>query len=190
VTIPALLALGVLAGSLAVNRPGRGTPHRKAAVRAGALAVTTLCLAAFAASVIVPRIAAADADRALLLAASGTPRSLDAALAQARRSSQLDPLSDAGLRAAATIQIHRDDFSRARADLTSALARQPSDGAAWQELSYADLALHRDAERILAVHRALAADPEGPSALGTAASAALSLAAPAGSATATPGSVR
>lgn len=161
-TIPALLALGVLV-------------------------VTAVCLAAFAASVIVPRLAAADAARALLLASSSRPGSLDSALVQARRSSRLDPLSDAGLLAAATIQIHRGDFTAARQDLISALGREPSDGQAWQELSYMDLALHRDAEWMVATQRALAADPESP-----AASAALSLAAPAGSATATatPGSVR
>ena len=193
VTIPALLALGVLAGSLAVERmAGRLAPRRNAVARAGVLAVTAVCLAAFAASVIVPRLAAADAGRALLLASSSRPGSLDSALVQARRSSRLDPLSDAGLLAAATIEIHRGDFTAARQDLISALGREPSDGQAWQELSYTDLALHRDAEWIVAAQRALAADPESPAAIAAAASAALSLAAPAGSATATatPGSVR
>lgn len=130
--------------------------------------------------------------RALLLASSSRPGSLDSALVQARRSSPLDPLSDAGLLAAATIQIHRGDFTAARQDLISALGREPSDGQAWQELSYTDLALHRDAQWMVATQRALAADPESPAAIAAAASAALSLAAPAGSAaaTATPGSVR
>jgi len=111
---------------------------------------------------------------------------------QARRSSRLDPLSDAGLLAAATIEIHRGDFTAARSGPDSALGREPSDAQAWQELSYTDLALHRDAERIVAAQRGAGRRPGEPAAIAAAASAELSLAAPAGSATATatPGSVR
>ena len=184
VTIPALLALGVLGGTLVA--PVRPSARRlPAARRAGSLALSAICLAAFAASVAMPRIAAADAGHALLLAASGRPGSLASGLHQARLSSRIDPLSDAGLLAAATIQLHRGDPATARADLISAVRREPSDEQAWQELSYTDFTLRNYVESVVAAQHALTLDPEGQSALSDAQRAALSLAAPAGSATAT-----
>ena len=183
-TIPALLALGVLGGSLAAAvRPPTVRPP--AVRRAGSLALCALCLAAFSASVAMPRIAAADAGHALLLAASGKPRSLASALDPARASSRLDPLSDAGLLAAATIQLHRGDPAIARADLISALRREPSDEQAWQELSYTDFTLRDDAESVVAAQHALALDPQGQTAILAAQRAALTLAAAARPATAT-----
>ena len=119
VTMPALIALGALGASApararAAPWPGERARARVARSRAAAGAVAVICLAAFAASVIVPRVAAADAARALVEASTGTPAALERALADARRATHLDPLSDAGLRAAATIAVHRGDLTAAR----------------------------------------------------------------------------
>jgi hypothetical protein len=170
VTIPALLALGVLgAGAASGRRPARADVRPSGRSwdigrRVLATGVTAICLAAFAASVALPRIAAADAARALVDASSDGPASLTAALEQARRATRLDPLSDAGLRAAATIAIHRGQLAVARTDLLAAVRREPSDGQAWQELSFTDF-LRRDyAESAAAARHALAVDPHGPKA--------------------------
>jgi hypothetical protein len=172
VTLPALIALGVLGASALPDalgpddrgRPVReGTPVRRrlTRTRAAAVAASAVCLAAFAASVTVPRIAAADAAQALVEASTGTPAVLDRALADARRATRLDPLSDAGLRATATIALRRRDLSAARAALLEAVARQPSDEQAWQELALTDLARGDRAEELAAARRAAASDPRG-----------------------------
>ena len=105
VTMPALIALGALGASApararAAPWPGERARARVARSRAAAGAVAVICLAAFAGSVVVPRVAAADAARALVEASTGTPAALERALADARRATHLDPLSDAGLGAA------------------------------------------------------------------------------------------
>jgi hypothetical protein len=178
VTLPALIALGVLGGAgggasargrahaweSAPGRLGRSAglePGRRGLVALGAAA---LSLAAFAASVALPRIAAADARRALAQASTGTPAALRAGLADARQATHLDPLTDAGLRAAATIAIHRGDLTTARTDLLAAIGREPSDEQAWQDLAVTDLARGDHAESLAAARRAAAVDPRGPSA--------------------------
>ena len=173
VTLPALVALGVVTAAAATSgrgaddaakRPG-GRPGRRMRARlraAAGVALTALCLAAFAASVAVPRVAAADAARALVEASTGTPAALDRALADARRATHLDPLSDAGLRAAATIALHRGELTAARSALLEAVRRQPSDVQAWQELALTDLARRDGTEAAAAARRLAAADPRGP----------------------------
>jgi hypothetical protein len=158
VTLPALIALGVL-GSAGARGRSAGLPPGRALVALGAAG---LSLAAFAASVAVPRIAAADARRALAQASTGTPAALREGLADARRATHLDPLADAGLRAAATIAIHRGDLTTARSDLLAAVGREPSDEQAWQALALTDLARGDRAEATAAARRAAAVDPRGP----------------------------
>jgi hypothetical protein len=177
VTFPALIALGVLGSASAPGRR-RGV----AAVSRGrrdlvAVGAAVLCLATFAASVAVPRIAAADASRALAQAATGTPAALREALSSARQATHLDPLADAGLRAAAIVAIHRGDLATARSDLLAAVRREPSDEQAWQELALTDVARGDRAEASVAARRAAAADPRGPSARARAPAPALSPAA-------------
>jgi hypothetical protein len=164
VTLPALIALGVLGGARAPGRPRRAAAAFNAHHALAALAAAVVCLAAFAASVTLPRVAAADAGRALAQAATGTPAALRAALADARQAAHLDPLSDAGLRAAATIAIHRGDLNTARSDLLAAVRREPSDEQAWQDLALTDLARGDRAEATAAARRAAAVDPRGPAA--------------------------
>ena len=91
------------------------------------------------------------------------PPPLAAALADARRATHLDPLSDAGLRAAATIAVHRGDLTAARTALLAAVRRQPSDEQAWQELTLTDLARGDRAEAAMAARRVAAINPRGVS---------------------------
>ncbi len=204
VTLPALLFLGTLGGSLGASVPrrgqgrgrgsGRGAPSAAApttprplarAVGVGAIAA---CLAAFAASVIVPRLAAAKASQALVAAsrASGGDLrpALATALATALESSRLDPLSDAGLKAASTIAVHLGRVGEARRLTLEAVSRQPTDGDAWQQLAFQDFALGAAREALAAAQRARALDPEGEATTTLASAAMLAQSPPAGSATA------
>ena len=196
VTLPALLFLGVLGGSLrrAVRRRGRGwgplpaaaptTPRPLAcALGVGAIAA---CLAAFTASVIVPRLAAAKASQALVAASRASSADLRPALATALESSRLDPLSDAGLKAASTIAVHLGRVSQARRLTLEAVSRQPTDAQAWQQLAFQDFALGADREALAAAQRARALDPEDAATTALASGAMLALSPPAGSATAVP----
>ncbi len=102
--------------------------------RLAGVVLTTIGLAAFTASVVVPRVAAADAARALVEASTGTPAALDRALADARRATHLDPLADAGLRVWATVAVHRGDLTAARTALLAAVQRPATSrpGGSWR----------------------------------------------------------
>jgi O-Antigen ligase len=209
VSLPALVLLGTLVGGLgrrigvadAFERarrpadsadcaPADTTPAvRTPAVRALGVAAGTLCLAAFAFSAVVPRLAAREAAHALVAASSSSATQLRLALADALAASRLDPVSDAGLRAASTIAVHMGRPGQARRLLLQALRREPTDGQAWQQLAYEDFAIGVDQEGVAAAQRAQALDPRGTSARALAQGALLEVAPPAGSATAvrTPG---
>jgi hypothetical protein len=193
VTLPALVLLGTLAGGLgrttaAPDRRVRdqGAGERRPAVLGLGLAAGTLCLAAFALSATVPRLAAGKAAQALVAASSSRTGDLDSALADALSASRLDPLSDAGLRAASTIAVHLGRRAEARRLLLAALRRQPTDGQAWQQLAYEDFAVGADGEAVAAAQRAQALDPRSTSAQQLAQGALLTVAPPVRSATAAP----
>jgi O-Antigen ligase len=191
-TIAALVCLGTLGGSLAGHRTwargevAGGEGGGGLAARVLGLGLAALWLSAFAVSVVLPRLASTDAQRALISASSATPSALRSARTLALRASRLDPLSDAGLRAASTISVHQGDLMRARTDLLEAVRRTPTDGSAWQELAFEDFALRDNADGLAASQRALALDPRGAVAITFAERAMLNRAPPAGSATATP----
>ena len=90
---------------------------------------------------------------------------LRSAQASARLASDLDPLSDAGLRVEATIAVHRGNLVVARAYLSEAVRRQPTDVQAWNQLAVL-YALMRDARGAgMAAQRLIALDPRGPEVL-------------------------
>jgi len=101
---------------------------------------------------------------ALCLYAAFAHGAVEPALAGALLASRLDPLSDAGLLAAATIEIHIGNPEQSRRDLFGALGRQPTDGEASQRLATEDLALGDIPDALVAARRARALDPYGPSA--------------------------
>jgi tetratricopeptide (TPR) repeat protein len=148
------------------------------------VAAIVACLASFAASVIVPRLAAAKASQSLVAASRASGGALRPALATALESSRLDPLSDAGLKAASTIAVHLGRMSQARRLTLEAIGREPTDVQAWQQLAFQDFALGADREALAAAHRAHALDPEGAATAALAAAATLGLSPPSASATA------
>jgi hypothetical protein len=165
VTLPALVFLGLLAGasgsaptrkerSLAATRLlGPGTTTRVLA-----LAGTGLALSVFAISGVLPSLAAGHANAAVVQAAS-RPADLVSAQASAELASRLDPLSDAGLLAEATIARRRGQLLVVRADLLAAVRRDPSDGRAWEQLAFDELSLRNVAGTLNASARAVALDP-------------------------------
>ncbi|WP_249011792.1 O-antigen ligase family protein [Conexibacter sp. DBS9H8] len=171
VTLPVIVMLGVLAGSLAgpgtdrptvlvVPPPVTPSPTPSAALRLLGLAAITLGMSLYGISAVLPGAAAADANAALVRAAAGTPAALRQARAQAARATALDPLSGAGPLAAANIAVATGELGIARDDLLEAIQRQPTDEPAWVGLAHVDLQLNRDREALVAITRALALDPE------------------------------
>ena len=161
VTLPAFLFLGVLSGSRA-PAPAEGLlPRQGLGARGLALASLTLWLCAFALSAALPSLAASKASSALVRASSSSPSALRSAQASAVLASDLDPLSDAGLRAEATIAVHRGQLPRARNDLIRAVGREPTDVQAWSELGQVDALMGDLRGESRAAQRVAALDPRG-----------------------------
>jgi O-Antigen ligase/Tetratricopeptide repeat len=161
VTFPALLMLGVL---VAARHPPPSTSVPRlggwgAGPRALAMALLTLGLCSFALSAALPSLAATKAADAVVEAASSSPTAVRDAQATAALASRLDPLSDAGLRVEATLAIRRGNPDQARRYLLEAIARDPTDGQAWRELAFEELALGNTRDGLLALGRVLALDP-------------------------------
>ncbi len=179
VTLPALIALGVLAGSGQGHRsvlvgwptgqPGSGIatsigslprPDPGPLARLLALAAVTFALCVYAASAVLPSIAAGRAASASVNAARSTPASLRTAEHEAELAAQIDPLSDAGPLASATVaaQLHHPEIEREF--LLQAIAREPDDWQAWESLAAVDVTLNRDHEAVEADQRVLRLNPE------------------------------
>ena len=143
VTLPALVLLGVLAGSLRARVDPRALAPAGPGplLRLLTLAASVLALCVFALSAIVPSIASSRASAALVAASGSTPASLRDAEQDALSAASLDPLSPAGPAALATVAEHRGDPALAREYLLEAVRRQPSDGQAWGSIAVLDLEL-------------------------------------------------
>jgi Flp pilus assembly protein TadD len=63
--------------------------------------------------------------------------------------------------AEATIAVHQGELTEARALLNQAVRREPTDGQAWNQLRFDDLAAHDLAGANHAVSRIIALDPFG-----------------------------
>ncbi len=163
VTLPVLLFLGVLVGSEGRSR-SEPTNSARPWLRLTMLGSLTLSLCVFALSAALPSLAASDASSAILAAAGNSPGALQSARQQAALASDLDPLSDAGPRAQATIAQRQGQLGQARAFLLEAVRREPSDSAAWGSLAYTDLVLGNTAAGTRAAARSLALDPRGQAA--------------------------
>jgi hypothetical protein len=163
VTLPALVFAGVLAGARGrrVAVASAPQPRSGAGVRALALAALTLVLCVFVASGALPSIAASEARSALVTAAGSSPSALASAEASAELASRLDPLSDAGLLAQATIAEHRRRFDQVRVYLTRATTRNPSDLAAWRYLAGFSQQIGDTAGLRAAASRLIRLDPLG-----------------------------
>jgi hypothetical protein len=162
VTFPVLVFLGVLAGS----GSGRPTPvgrGRSAGTRGVALALCTFVLCVYALSAVLPSIAATKASASLTRAGATSSRTvLERAEATALLASRLDPLSDEGLKAAASISVFLRQPDQARAYLLQAVRRDPSDELAWEQLAALELGLRDARATRQATQRVLQLDPRGP----------------------------
>jgi predicted Zn-dependent protease len=142
-----------------------------------------MCL--YAASSILPSVAADRAAAALVGAGTTSPPRVRHALATAELASSLDPLADDGLKAAAQIAIAAGELSDARRDLLDAVHRDPSDAGAWQQLANLEAQTGDRHGLQVAATQALALDPRGDSSLKIAQGAIAAQTPPSASATAT-----
>jgi hypothetical protein len=177
VTLPALVFLGVLAGARGVAAPATRLHGPGLGLRALALAASTLLLCMFALSAVMPDLAGSKASAALVAAASPSQARLQSALSTAQLATRLDPVSDEGLKAAATIATHLGRFASARSYLFDAIRRDPNDPGAWEQLADLELQLGNRRGLIRAANRSLALDPHSKLAFGLALNA-LALSAP------------
>jgi hypothetical protein len=162
VTLPALVLIGVLAGSSGGGRLARTREFGPGpTLRALSLAGLTVWLCLFASSAALPSIAASKARSALVTAAGSSDSALTSAQATAELAARLDPLSDSGPRAEATIALRRGQLRQARTDLINAVARDPSDVQAWETLASTDFIIGDLRSGENAADRVLALDPLG-----------------------------
>jgi O-antigen ligase len=162
VTFPVLVFLGVLAGS-AAGRWLRRVPERPAVTRGIALAIYTFAICVYAISALLPSIAATNASAALTQAGGSSSRAaLRSAEGTALFASRLDPLSDEGLKAAASISVYLRQPVQARAYLLQAVRRNPTDELAWEQLAALELGLRDARATRQAAVRVLQLDPRGP----------------------------
>jgi O-antigen ligase len=180
VTLPALLALGVVAAAPAA--PG----VRLSRARPLALVAVALAGWVYLVSVALPAVADSRASSALREARAGaSPGALADAAARANLASRLDPLSNRGLFAGAAIAERRDRRLEERRLLLDAVHRRPSDAQAWVRLAGVGIELGDLRGAVAATRAALRLDPRGPQTLALAADAQILLAPPRDSPTAT-----
>jgi hypothetical protein len=154
VTLAALVFLGVLCGS-----SERAVSLRGGAVLRGfGLAALTLGVCVVVISDVLPSLAASKASAAIVEAA-GSASSVQDAQATAVLASRLDPLSDAGLLAEATIAARRGELRQVRSLLIAATRRDPTDSQAWWQLAFAEFNLGNTRAVAVAAKRAVSLDP-------------------------------
>jgi O-antigen ligase len=164
VTLPALIVLGVLAGAAGRLRPLEPSADPSVTRSAGpgarlfALGAIAAALCLFGVSAALPSLAASRAQAAVVGAAAG-PQALAAAQRDAIAAAALDPLSDAGYEASASIALQRGELRIARDYFVRAIDREPWDAAAWSSIAFFDAELHRYREAVGAAHTMLSLDP-------------------------------
>jgi hypothetical protein len=172
VTLPALVFIGVLAGAdrrrsapaalwSRADGAGPSAPPGPGA-RAATLLAVAGALVAVALSGVVPSVAAGRASAALVAASGASSSALERARSDAADATRLDPLSDAGLAASATISIESGHLGQARTYLRQAVKRDPYDVRAWHLLALVELGLGSTAGTFNAIQRVVALDPMGP----------------------------
>ncbi|MDQ6775983.1 MAG: O-antigen ligase family protein [Actinomycetota bacterium] len=161
VTFPVMVFLGVLAGSGIAPSAWRGW-RQPLGLRGATLALCTFILCVYALSALLPSLAATKASAALTRAGATSSRvQRENAQATAELAARLNPLSDEGLRAAASISLSVGLPAETRSYLLQAVGRDPSDELAWEQLADLELQLRDVRAMRQAVVRILALDPRG-----------------------------
>jgi O-Antigen ligase len=211
VTLPALVLLGVLVGSLSRQSEARASVRASAPVlgavtvaalpgsrrpgpilRLGALALLVAAICVFAASAVLPSVAASRAAAAGVAASTPTPASLERAEHDAQVAAKLDPLSPSGPIVLSNVADQLNRPRIARSYVLEALRREPdADWQAWNSLATLDVVLGDYRQALTAAQRVLQLNPRlqgaGLVQIETEATAAnLGLASPRHSATAPP----
>ena len=160
VTFPVLLFLGGLAGSGIAKSPWAFP--RPALSRGLALGAATFVVCVYAISALLPSLSATRASAALTQAGGTSSRAqLLHAVGTAELAARLDPVSDDGLKAAASISVALGHPVQARSYLLQAVGRDPSDELAWEQLANLERGLRDARAARQAVARVLALDPRG-----------------------------
>jgi tetratricopeptide (TPR) repeat protein len=159
-SLPAFLFLGILAARRVPSMAPRAISQANF-TRALWLGAATVWLCTFALSAELPELAASKASAALVDGSRHSPASLRAAQADAVAATRLDPLSDAGPLAQATLALHQHDIPAASAYLRDAVARDPTDPEGWLLVVLVDGALGEKSQARLAAQRAVDLDPMG-----------------------------
>ncbi len=179
VTLPALLFAGVLIGSW--TRPpaaaGVGAREHRAPgdewpsptmprrigpiARSLALAAATAAMCVFVLSGAAPSVAASKASAAIVTASSASRSAIGRAQNDAAVATRLDPLSDAGPLAGATIALRLGNLAQAEAYTLQAIRRDPNDVEAWQRLVFIEFSRHNDVGVYQSLQGVLKLDPRG-----------------------------
>lgn len=169
VTLPAILFLGVLAGSagrergrgrVAASGPTAPLPGELGGARVVALVAVSALMVGVFASAALPALAASKAGDAVVAAGDARdPAQVRAAGAEAELAARLDPASSDPLVAEAQIAQHQRRYALADQALRTAVARNPSDIDAWEQLGALELNLGDAPGAVRAARRALAIDP-------------------------------
>lgn len=177
VTLPALLFAGVLVGTRGHTTdrvralrdrahgdewalsamPGRIGP----VTRSLALAAATAVMCAFVLSGAAPSVAASKASAAVVTASSASGGAISHAQDDAAVATRLDPLSDAGPLANATIALRLGNLAQAEAYTLQAIRRNPNDVEAWQRLVFVEFARRNEVGVYQSLQRLLKLDPRG-----------------------------
>ncbi len=179
VTLPALLFAGALIGTrgrervtdrlsaLRDQRPRREWASPPVSQRIGpvarslALAVVTAVMCAFVFSGAAPSVAASKASAAVVTASSPSRSAISRAQDDAAVATRLDPLSDAGPLANATIALRRGNLVQAEVYTLQAIRRDPNDVEAWQRLVYLEIARRNGLGVYQSLQRLVKLDPRG-----------------------------
>jgi len=187
VTLPVLLALGVLVARPAEARLRVVLPRSDGGLRGLGFGVGVLALILAMVSAALPALA--ETRTASALVAVGADRVDDEALAEAAADAELaarlNPLAVEPLIAAASIAQRRDRIPEARMQILRAVERQPENYEAWLQLARIEFVRQDRAGLRRAAGRALELDPLSPQAAALARRAQANAALPEESATAT-----
>jgi O-antigen ligase/polysaccharide polymerase Wzy-like membrane protein len=171
VTVPALVALGVLCGlpSAGAGRPRRrvgpfGEPEPSGyGLRMVALAATTLLLAVYGVSCVLPAWSdSKTAGAGIGVTSEATAEELERAAAQAELAARLDPLAVHPLFVASSIAQGRGRLLDSRRYLLEAVDRQPNNPETWLRLAALALQLADREGLRRAAYKALELDPNNP----------------------------
>ena len=134
VTVPALIFLGVLAGT--PWRPHSDAPpdHRAIGTRGALVALACVAAGLLVVSAGLPMLADQKASAAQAVSTNAGPAELEDAAAEADLAARLDPTAVRPLFAAAAIAQGRDRLLDAQEHLLDAVDRQPYSTVAWQRL--------------------------------------------------------